>query len=297
MAKGISLHVGVNQTNAPGISVSTLKGCEKDAQAMHNLAHVAGFDAMPPLLGADATFDRVFNTIAGVAPMKAGDIFLFTFSGHGTRRSSDDPTETDGKDESIVLSDKIMTDNVFRRQLWPMFGTGVRVLGISDSCRSGTVLYTLALNLANTPGLFLDDSVVAEIRGTNPFARTSVTLVEDRIKVRFHELPSYQVEAHYHQESAFYSSIREALPKDPPPLEAKLLTLSACADDEVTADGPENSAFTAALLKVWNNGSFQGNYDKFLEAIGAELPNQTPQRNPKAPNVDMNFVNQRPFTI
>ena len=190
-----------------------------------------------------------------------------------------------------------MTDNVFRRQLWPMFGTGVRVLGISDSCRSGTVLYTLALNLANTPGLFLDDSVVAEIRGTNPFARTSVTLVEDRIKVRFHELPSYQVEAHYHQESAFYSSIREALPKDPPPLEAKLLTLSACADDEVTADGPENSAFTAALLKVWNNGSFQGNYDKFLEAIGAELPNQTPQRNPKAPNVDMNFVNQRPFTI
>lgn len=297
MAKGISLHVGVNHTNAPGINVSTLDGCENDAEAMHNLAQVAGFDAMPPLLGADATFDRVFNTIAGVAPMKAGDIFLFTFSGHGTRRSSDDPTETDGKDESIVLSDKIMTDNVFRRQLWPMFGTDVRILGISDSCRSGTVLYTLALNLANRPGMFLDDSVVAEIGGSNPFARTSVTLVADRIKVRFHELPSHQVENHYLLESKFYSSIREALPKAQPPLKAKILTLSACADDEVTADGPENSAFTAALLKVWNNGNFQGNYDSFLEQIGAELPNQTPQRNPKAPNVDMNFVNQRPFTI
>src|SRR5205814_2346373 len=76
---------------------------------------------------------------AAAGQLTDGDIFLFTFAGHGTQRGAEDPAETDFQDETLVLFDHILIDNVLRRELWPRFAPGVRVVMVSDSCHSGTV--------------------------------------------------------------------------------------------------------------------------------------------------------------
>src|SRR5687767_11690455 len=96
MAKGISLHVGVNETIADGIDVSPLEGCVNDAEAMQEIAQSRGFTTQLLVQGA-ATFDAVRSEIRAAAQqLDEGDIFLFTFSGHGTSRAA--PANTDESD-------------------------------------------------------------------------------------------------------------------------------------------------------------------------------------------------------
>lgn len=84
---------------------------------------------------------------------------------------------------------------------------------------------------------------------------------------------------------------------------ASILLLAACADGDITRAGKEsedNSVYTKALLEVWNNGLFSGNYLQFDKEIFEKLNGQN---NPQAscifltgtPNPE--FVMQKPFTV
>lgn len=69
MATGISIHVGVNGTKAPGISVSPLVGCENDAEEMRKLARARNFVPLDsnndvPIVGDKVTFDNVWDRFA-----------------------------------------------------------------------------------------------------------------------------------------------------------------------------------------------------------------------------------------
>jgi hypothetical protein len=316
MAKGISIHVGVNRTIAPEINVPDLLGAVNDAQAMHDLAAAAGFSADPPITDGNATYEHVFDAIVKASSRVVdGDVFLFTFSGHGTRQAAIDITgDPDGKDETIVLHDRVMIDNVFRRVLWPKFPKNVRILAISDSCHSGSVFEA---KLVGTPAQPI--AVFPEPAGVHAIADISLadlsgsSRVKDSVPLyfaipvelaelignrRFRTIPDDQITRHFEVLVDFYSKVLESIPSGPlPPLAASLLTLAACKDNQLTADGVLNGAFTSALLAVWDHSSFQGNYDQFINAIGQKLPGQTPVRMPKDPKADPNFVSQRPFTI
>ena len=63
------------------------------------------------------------------------------------------------------------------------------------------------------------------------------------------------------------------------PIQASVLNLGACRDEQFAQDGADHGAFTGALLKVWNEGAFKGDYRAFRDAINAEIgsPSQTPQ--------------------
>src|SRR5687768_15150736 len=108
MATGLSLHVGVNATEAIGIDAPPLVGCENDACKMLELARSRGFihlgdDPEKPIIGSDATYKNVLGKIHIAAKeLKAGDIFLFTFSGHGTRQGEEGDSEDDFHDETLV---------------------------------------------------------------------------------------------------------------------------------------------------------------------------------------------------
>ena len=61
-------------------------------------------------------------------------------------------------------------------------------------------------------------------------------------------------------------------------------------------DGDPNGAFTGALLKVWKNGAFVGDYSRFHKQIVRELPaSQTPNLFPLGEAGP--FLKQQPFRI
>ena len=160
--KGQSLHIGLNRVSQTSYNqnITDLKGCENDAIAMQSLAESLGYSHTQVLLTKEATYQAVKAAIADSATqLEAGDIFLLTYSGHGSQILDMNRDEPDGLDETWVLFDKeIIDDELY--QLWSKFATGVRIVVISDSCHSGTV--TKSSNFEEThKGIDLDKSYVS----------------------------------------------------------------------------------------------------------------------------------------
>jgi hypothetical protein len=138
---GISLHIGLNQVDKQKykLNVSDLVACENDAIAMRSLAESLGYSHTKVLLTANATHQNVKAAIADSATqLEAGDIFLLTYSGHGSQILDMNRDEPDGLDETWVLYDKELIDDELY-DMWSKFTTGVRIVVISDSCHSGTI--------------------------------------------------------------------------------------------------------------------------------------------------------------
>jgi len=315
MAKGVSIHVGVNEVNAPGLNLAPLLGSVNDALRMQDIAVTAGFADTKVILDEQAAYQVVFDAIVEASTkVTDGDIFLFTFSGHGTRQAAlQGAEEPDLKDETIVLHDRVMIDNVFKKLLWPKFPVGVRVLAICDSCHSGSALFD-SLVAHGVPHSFLtgigliDSSVetTGSIKSTVVLKRSRfwVREVERFSNRRFRFVSSEEIQPHFEALKPFYEDVMKSVNANATNIiKARLLTLAACRDNEVTQDGSPNGAFTTALLEVVNNNvpganiSFQGDYDMFLNAISQKLPNQHPVRLPKNPNAEPVFLGQRPFTV
>ncbi len=79
-------------------------------------------------------------------------------------------------------------------------------------------------------------------------------------------------------------------------IQAAVLLISGCQDNQTSMDGDKNGAFTEQLLKVWNKGAYRGNYSKFHAAIKARLPaTQTPNLFPLGPAAA--FAQEQPFNV
>lgn len=333
MSKGVSLHVGINKVSVSAFTAQHLVGCENDAVAMSNIALSRGFTQVKLLLGPEATFKNVDEEVRRAAALlKPGDTFLFTFAGHGSRIPNEINDESltgepDGKDEAIVLFNRLMLDDYMRRVLWPEFKEGVRIVGVMDSCHSATAIFALPFVSAD---IAEHGSVAAW--DTESGALTSavgVRAVEHVTRGRPHrvsenfprhlgdgtsEVEEEVVEvgplgrdralnnaarsAHGARFKPFYEELDIPSLQNVPPVKADLLVMAACRDGEKTQDGLPNGAFTKALLKVWNNGAFDSNYITFMGEIGAEIrsmfPTQFPTLTPSSPPA---FSSERPFTI
>jgi len=303
MAKGISVHVGVNNPK-PSFGVNPLLGCVNDANTMFQIAKDNGFEAKPPFLNKEATLANVEAAILDAAgKLVAGDIFLFTFAGHGsTKPTTFSVAEPDSQDETILLFDCILIDNYLRRNLWSEFKKDVRILGIADSCHSGTALSeqppppTAPIVSSGKPTAAVSVAQATLPRSyrtlTDPplvIQRPPVICKNDRAFSEADRRRILEVSPEIHNEMK--AKLKPLLP-----LKATLLTLGACDDLELARDGADNGVFTGALKQVWSNGAFQGNYEDFIGDIGEKTsPEQHPILGPMVLNP--NFVNQRPFMI
>ena len=84
-----------------------------------------------------------------------------------------------------------------------------------------------------------------------------------------------------------------AIAKD---FKASVILISGCQDNQTSMDGEHNGAFTEQVLKVWNHGTYRGNYAKFHAAVRAALPaSQSP--NLFTLGAAGRFVRQQPFTV
>jgi hypothetical protein len=141
MARGVSLHIGLNEVDPNHYKdgdgnpwKGELAACEADAHAMVDLATGQKFEVRGPLLSKQATSAAVIGEITKVAgELDPGDIFFLTYSGHGgqvTNLNPDDDPEEDDLDETWCLYDReLIDDELFG--LLATFKPGVRVVLLS----------------------------------------------------------------------------------------------------------------------------------------------------------------------
>ncbi|UBV44109.1 caspase family protein (plasmid) [Deinococcus taeanensis] len=275
MPRGVSLHIGLNRVDpsAYGGWDGALSGCHNDASAMKGIADQAGYTSTL-LRDGEATADLVTEQIGLAATqLQGGDTFFLTYSGHGGQVPDANGDEADGQDETWVLYDRMMIDDELNA-LWSQFAADVRIVILSDSCHSGTVARMVQAQAVKLAMGFKE------------------------VNSRFRFAPQDATRASYERHRGLYRSLQWlAGRRDLRDCSASILLISGCQDNQLSMDGSVNGLFTEQLLKVWNNGAFQGTYRQFWKAITALMPSdQTPNYFVTGQN-NATFESERPFTI
>ncbi|MDX1170775.1 peptidase C14, caspase catalytic subunit p20 [Sinorhizobium medicae] len=280
---GRSLHVGLNSVSTAHYAgwEGPLRACEFDANDMQEIASALGYHTKS-LLTQAATRRNVVSEIKEASKdLKKGDIFFISYSGHGGQLPDFNNDENDATDETWCLYDgQLLDDELY--ELWSGFRAGVRVLVVSDSCHSGSVVRAPApqelsladgqITVAGVPRAMPMDIATRTFRQNREFYTglgTSLANGEEQNQTR--EISS--------------------------PISCSVRLISGCQDNQLSLDGIGNGAFTAALISTWNHGRFNRPYAAFHRAIMMKLPSsQTPnhwQIGPKNPVFDA----QTPFAI
>ena len=274
MAKGISLHIGMNKVDPNGYPlrptrrgkkyvvlsdkydpvsfdcdfkigwVGPLSSCELDADNMHELLKKQKFRAKT-LKTKKATTKNVIKEIRSAAKiLLAGDTFLLSYSGHGAQVEDLSGDEADGEDETWCLYDRMFLDDE-QRELYAEFAEGVKIVVLSDSCHSGSATRSAKSNSS------------AELR---PHECGELREMEERTAV-----------AVYLGRKKEYDQIQRNLQNPPPKLKASRVLFSACQDYEHAMGYDDGGVFTVALIKIWNGGKFKGSYGDLAKQIRTEL--------------------------
>jgi len=135
-----ALCIGIN--DYPGTD-SDLAGCVNDAHDWSTLLTARGF-SVRQLFDAQATKAAMVEAIGGlIGAAGSGDTVVITYSGHGTWLPDASGDEADGRDEALCPHDIADGNALVDDELAALFGAraaGVRIVLISDSCHSGSVI-------------------------------------------------------------------------------------------------------------------------------------------------------------
>lgn len=291
-ARGQSLNIGLNSvspTHYGGWS-GDLAACEFDAKDMAALATGRGMKATQ-LLTKQATRAKVLAALRAAAKTLAkGDFFFLTYSGHGGQVPDVSGEEADKLDETWCLYDGQLIDDELYLELGK-FVAGVRILVLSDSCHSGTVVR------AGPPALGV---VAPELRSKMMPPSVGMRTYEAH-KAFYDKLQRDVAKAEGGtvvdpDEALAGVAVSTRLTKIAKRFKARAILISGCQDNQSSYDGQHNGAFTGRLLTVWNRGNFDGNYATFHAHIKAGMPAiQTPNLFTMGPVAS--FLKQRPFTV
>jgi len=101
----------------------------------------------------------------------------------------------------------------------------------------------------------------------------------------------------YAEHKALYDGLQKDNPDgDKVRVNATVLLMSGCQDNQLSSDGARNGLFTQKFLDVWNTGAFE-TYRGFYQKLAEKMP---PVQSPNyykvgAPNAK--FLRQSPVTI
>lgn len=279
----ISLHVGLNAVDpdAYGGWSGVLHGCENDANSMLLIAEEEGF-ATSDLLTAEASATRVLAEIQAAAnTLTAGGTFFLTYSGHGAQVPNligGDPgdEEIDGKDETLVCWDRMLLDDELR-QAFAAFQQGVRIVTLFDECHSGTAHkrydgVAQLLNAASKRDFYTN--LVANAAGAvprpGPGGENGESVLTREVPYDINLLAIVNNFEMYQDLQASSRSAGAVL--------ASGLSISGCADNQLSQEVNGAGVFSTAVRSTWANNGFAGSYRRFHRDILSQmLPNQTPQ--------------------
>jgi hypothetical protein len=283
MPNAIALTIGLNAVDPrhyQGWS-GELTACEADALDMTAIAGSRGFKTATLLTG-EAKRSAVTKVLAdAAATLKADDIFMLSYSGHGGQLPDLNDDEDDGQDETWCLYDGELIDDEIYAALGA-FAAGVRILVFSDSCHSGTVVKA---------AFYADRSVATRSlsyeAGSNP-AKVTYRAMPAQVAAR-----TYQANRELYDPLLKDENLREARGK----VKASALLISGCQDNQLSADGTFNGLFTGTLKRVWNGGKFKRSYSRFHAAIVDLMPpDQTPNYFTIGAH-NVRFERQKPFAV
>jgi hypothetical protein len=291
-ARGLSLHIGVNSVSAAhyGGWTGPLAACEFDAKDMAALATGRGMKSTV-LLTKDATRAKVLAGLRAAAKgLAKGDFFFLTYSGHGGQVPDVSGEEADKLDETWCLYDSQLIDDELYMELG-QFATGVRILVLSDSCHSGTVVRA-GPPAIGAPAPELRSKMMPPSVGMRTYEQHKSFY--DKLQMDVAKAQAGTVADP--DEALGMLTVSTRLTKIAKRFKARAILISGCQDNQSSYDGQHNGAFTGRLLTVWNRGNFDGNYATFHKHIVAGMPAiQTPNLFTMGPVA--NFLKQRPFTV
>ena len=248
MPKGLALAIGLNSVDPKhyGGWSGDLNACEADARDMADIAKSKLFKVKMLLTKAAVRKNIIAEMNKAAKTLKAGDIFMLSYSGHGGQLPDMNNDEPDGQDETWCLYDGEMVDDEIYAELGK-FKPDVRILVFSDSCHSGTVVK------------------MAYYQGTSSARNAGIGAPD--VKYRF--MPPDVALRTYRNNRSFYDSIpaNEGIKNALEKVKASVLLISGCQDNQLSSDGNFNGLFTSQLLTVWKNGTFKGDYRKFHKEI------------------------------
>jgi hypothetical protein len=234
--KGYSLHIGVNEADPdsyPGLN--PLKAAVNDAKWWAQFAEALGYDT-ESLHDSKATTKAVKKQLKEYAElMKAGDILLLTYSGHGDQLPNAKPDHIDKEkmDQTWCLYDReLLDDEIYA--MFKAFKEGTRILVVADSCHSGTVTRVAEHNLSQALTNGMNGA-----RGLRGMASRQVpdavsrAIIDDQYDTVYAPI----------QEQYVNTSKRKGV-------KAAVKLLAACQDHQVTYDGEEYGIFTEALSRL-----------------------------------------------
>jgi metacaspase-1 len=276
--KGLSLHVGLNEVDAVHYgSKNELSGCVNDANAMEALAKQQGFEVLNVLIDSQGTRAAVSASIIDAANrLNSGDIFLFTYSGHGASLRDLNADEKIGKPADIMDEAWCLYDGMFLDDeaavLWRKFKPGVRVFVLLDCCHSGSAIR--GGNVPVYPG---------------PLRKNRGLTAAETNRARLNNADFYRnIEA---------KTAPSATLGEEGAIKCAVRLISGCQDDEKSLDGDVNGLFTENLLLAWSDGAFEGGYEEFHAKIKDNIGGY------QNPNfyfegiASIDFDKQKPFTI
>lgn len=288
--QALSLHIGINEVSAAHYEGWTgpLAACEFDAHDMAALAASRGMKSTL-LITKKATRANLLTALRKAArALGTGDFFFMSFSGHGGQVPDVSGEEDDKQDETWCLFDGQLIDDELYYEL-SRFKSGVRILVVSDSCHSGTVVRA-ARPPPGTPAQ--RPRIMPPAVGMRVYAAHKAFYDQLQNDVARHAggrvTDPDTALANVTVSTRLTGIVKEFKPA--------LILISGCQDNQFSMDGDHNGAFTEQLLRVWNNGAFTGSHARMHALIRAGLPpTQSPNLftlGPAAP-----FLKQTPFSV
>src|SRR5262249_7686434 len=295
--RGLSVHVGLNSVDPKHYAgwSGDLVACEFDAKDMAALARAQNIKPTL-LLTRRATRANVLEAVRAAAKtLGSGDLLFLSYSGHGGQIPDVSGDEPDKKDETWCLYDGELIDDEMFNEL-SSFADGVRIIVLSDSCHSGSVVRARIPETVAGSGRskMMPPSVAMRTYAQNKafYDKLQEKVAEDAGRAARSVDPDAALAQLHATGSNRLSGIAGKV-------RASVILISGCQDNQTSMDGDHNGAFTEELLRVWNNGHFNpehGTYVNFHAMIKAGMPaSQTP--NFFTLGTVALFAKQRPFTI
>lgn len=325
-AAGYALAIGLNALDPQHYHGSTgiLGGCEQDARDMARISETQGLKVRL-LLTKEATREAVLAALNDAAQtLTRTDLLVVSYSGHGGQIPDQNGDEADALDETWCLYDgELLDDELY--QTWTRFKPGVRILLFSDSCHSGSVSRALKTDFTRFDPQrqkALDEAFMLRVRlgvkdlrdsdstrqllqsrqaTTKPAASKPTAGPRRPPEPRARALPPAVAINSYLDHRQFYDALGKNVPKEgDAAVRATVVLLSGCRDDQLSWDLGTNGLFTSVLIRVWNDGLFQGDHRAFHKTIKDGVLAQRHDQEPQLLEIgspNQGFLSQRPWTI